>query len=48
MSLNLFTGALGFRARAGANLSAQFEYGVTGGANSLLVQSLRGTLRIGF
>jgi large repetitive protein len=45
---NSVTGAVGLRARAGNNLSAEFEYGMIGGDNSTLIQTLRATLRMSF
>jgi hypothetical protein len=47
-ALNLVTGAVGFRARAGNHLSAEFEYGATGGASSTFFQSIRAMLRVAF
>ena len=45
---NLVTGAVGLRARAGNNLSAEFEYGTIVGDNSTFIQTIRATLRLSF
>jgi uncharacterized protein YhjY with autotransporter beta-barrel domain len=47
-ALNLISGAVGLRARAGDHLSAEFEYGATGGENSTFFQSIRAMLRMAF
>jgi outer membrane autotransporter protein len=42
------TGALGLRVRTIGGLSAEVEYGVTGGSNDLMAQTIRGRLRLPF
>jgi len=48
LSGNFVTAMLGVRARAGAALTGQVEYGVTAGSSSTLIQTLRATLRLAF
>jgi uncharacterized protein YhjY with autotransporter beta-barrel domain len=45
---NMVTAAVGLRARAGTRMFGEVEYGATAGDNSLLVQSVRATLRVAF
>jgi large repetitive protein len=47
-SQNLFTAAIGLRARIGGSGSVDVEYGTTAGPGSPLTQSFRGTARIAF
>jgi uncharacterized protein with beta-barrel porin domain len=47
-ALNLVTGMIGVRARAGNRLSAELEYGATAGNNSTLIQTIRAALRVAF
>ena len=42
------TGAFGLRVRTIGGLSAEMEYGVTGGGNDLMAQTIRGQLRLPF
>lgn len=48
LAQNLVSGAVGLRARAGNNISAEFEYGAMAGDNSTFLQSVRATLRLAF
>ena len=45
---NLVSGAIGLRADAGQGLAADVEYGATAGSGAVLIQTLRGTLRISY
>jgi uncharacterized protein YhjY with autotransporter beta-barrel domain len=47
-SRNLFTGALGVRARDTGLTTVDLEYGATAGTESPLTHSFRGTARVGF
>ena len=47
-ALNLVTGMIGVRVRAGNNLSAELEYGATAGDNSTLIQTIRAALRLSY
>jgi len=47
-SFGATTGALGLRVRTIGGLSAELEYGVTGGGNDLMAQTIRGQLRLPF
>ena len=47
-SFGATTGALGLRVRTIGGLSAELEYGVTGGSNDLMAQTIRGQLRLPF
>lgn len=45
---HLTSGALGLRARSPGGLTAEVEYGLTGGAGSYLAQTIRAALRLPF
>jgi len=39
---------VGLRARAGTDLSAEFEYGTTAGSNATIMQTIRASFRYAF
>jgi hypothetical protein len=47
-SRNLFTGAVGVRARDTGLTTVDLEYGATAGSESPLTHAFRGTARVGF